>query len=226
MMKLAALCSGGKDGAYALWLAKKMNHEISDILVMVPENENSWMFHRPNPSILELFQEAYGIPVQKVKTTGEKKRELDDLKSALLDFDVEGIVAGAVASTYQRKRIEKICEDLDLSPVFPLWQRDPERMLENIIEEGFEVVITSVAAEGLNQEWIGRKIDRNCLKDLKELNEKFGIHTMGEGGEYETLVLDAPFFKKRIVLREYDVVWKGDRGRMEIEGSELMEKDI
>lgn len=223
-MKVAALCSGGKDGIYALWLSMKDGHEISEIVVMDPETPNSWMFHKPQPILIDLFQEAYGIPVKRVRTAGRKGEELEDLKQGLATLAIEGIVSGAVASNYQRDRIGKICEDLALSSILPLWKREQEEMLRDMIENNFKIIITSVAAEGFKKEWIGKKIDQNSLQDLMKLRSKKDIHIMGEGGEYESLVLDAPFFKKEIKIEDSKSHWEKDRGWLEIKKAYLTKK--
>ncbi|KXB06354.1 hypothetical protein AKJ53_00610 [candidate division MSBL1 archaeon SCGC-AAA382F02] len=220
-MELAALCSGGKDSSYALWLASKEGHEITKIVSMIPQRADSWMFHQPHSEVMELFAEASNIPLLKGETLGIKEKELEDLKNLLEGLSVDGVVSGALASNYQKTRIDKICEELDLISINPIWQKNPSKLLADMIKEEFEIIITSVSAEGFEKEWLGRKIDRECLEDLKSLKEKFGIHITGEGGEYETLVLDAPYFEKRIVPVETDRVWKGDRGYLKIKEFEL-----
>lgn len=223
-MHLATLCSGGKDSSYAHWRALKQGHEVAEIVAMFPEKEDSWMFHKPNKEILRLYAEASQLPLREGKTTGDKEKELEDLKSLLESLEIEGIVNGAIASTYQKERIEKICKELDLSSINPLWGKDPFSLLREMLKENFEIIITSVAAKGFEKKWLGRKINEECLDDLKKLNEKYGVHPAGEGGEYETLVLDAPFFKKRITLVETNPIWRKTRGHLEISETKLAEK--
>lgn len=223
-MKLGALCSGGKDSSYALWLASKKNHEIENIISMYPEKENSWMFHKPEPETLHLFAEASNLPLIEGKTSGGKVEELEDLKSLLENIPVEGIVNGAVASTYQKERIEKICEEIGLISITPLWNKNPFSLLRGMVDGNFETVITSVSAMGFSEEWLGRKIDGECIGDLRKLNEQYKVHPLGEGGEYETLTLDAPFFEKKICLKDTSKNWKGDRGVLEIKDVGLVEK--
>lgn len=223
-MRLAALCSGGKDSSYAHWLASKNGHSIEKLVSMIPKREDSWMFHRPNPKIIDLYSNASGIPVIKKHTVGNKEEELEDLEKILENLTIDGIVNGAVASNYQKKRIEKICKELEISSLTPLWEKEPYKLLESMMKENFEIIITSISAKGLEKEWLGRKIDKKCLEELKELNQKFGIHITGEGGEYETLVLDTPFFEKKINPIETETKWDGMRGKMKIKKAELVEK--
>lgn len=223
-MRLAALCSGGKDSSYALWLALMKGHEIARVVTMIPKQENSWMFHRPNTELIRLFAKASTLPLTERRIPDEREEELEILKRSLEKLSIDGVVSGAIASTYQRNRIEGICKELEFVSLMPLWNEDPSGLLKKMLEDGFEIIITSVSAGGLNEEWLGRKIDKNCLDDLKMLNEKFGIHITGEGGEYETLVLDAPFFGERIDPIETEIIWEGDRGRLEVKKAELTKK--
>jgi predicted ATP pyrophosphatase (TIGR00289 family) len=211
-MRIASLCSGGKDSAYALWLAMLQGHEVKHLIAMIPMRGDSWMFHRPNVHLIDLFAECVGIPAIKAETTGEKEHELEDLKKVLQTLDVQAVVSGTISSIYQKDRIDRICRELRLSHIAPIWSRDPMEVLGEMVNSCFEAIITSVSAEGLDESWLGRKIDRKCLEDLHKVSMKFGVNPAGEGGEYESLVLDAPFFRKRIEILKAEPVWKGDRG--------------
>jgi predicted ATP pyrophosphatase (TIGR00289 family) len=224
VMKVAVLCSGGKDSAFALWLAVDQGHKIDKLVAMIPKREDSWMFHRPNIHLIDLFAECAGLPLMKVETSGEREKELEDLERALRKLDVEGVLSGAIASNYQKSRIDRICDKLRLMHLAPLWGRDSTELLCEMVGAGFEAVITSVAAEGFNENWLGRKIDEKCVEDLVKLHEKFRINVCGEGGEYESLVLDAPFFKKRIEVIEAENIWRGTNGYLLIKQAELVEK--
>jgi len=223
-MRLAALCSGGKDSAYAMWLAMGDGHEISQMVAMIPERPDSWMFHRPNTHLVDLFAKCAELPLVKAKTSGVREAELGDLKKALSGIEVDGVVSGAIASTYQKSRIERICDELGLVSVTPLWGREPVELLEKMLEDGIRAIITSVSAEGLDEKWLGREIDRGCVRDLTELRDRFGVDPAGEGGEYETLVLDAPFFSKRIEILKAEKVWEVDSGYIIVERAEAKDK--
>ncbi len=224
VMRVAALCSGGKDSIFALWLAMKQGHEVKRLVAMIPKREDSWMFHFPNIRLVDLFAECVGLPLLKVETSGVKEEELDDLERALRELGIEGVVSGAIASEYQKSRIDRICEKLSLVSIAPLWGRDPTELLGGMLKTGFDVIITSVAAQGFDESWLGRKIDESTLRDLVELNQRYGINLSGEGGEYESLVLDASFFKKRIEVTEAERVWRGTNGYFLIKQAKLVEK--
>jgi uncharacterized protein (TIGR00290 family) len=82
--------------------------------------------------------------------------------------------------------------------------------------------MVKVAAGGMDESWLGRRFDKKMISDLKELNRKYRVHLAGEGGEYETLVLNAPFYSKKIKIIEARKIWKGDHGVLKVVGSELI----
>ncbi len=202
IMKIGALLSSGKDSLFAAYIMKKQNYDIACAITLQSENPNSYMFHTPNVNLVKLQAEAMGIPLILKATKGEKEKELDDLKEALIEakkqFGIEGIVSGALFSNYQRNRIERIGDELGLKLFSPLWHMDQEQELRQLLREGFEIIFVSVAAEGLDSSWLGRKITQKDVDELAKLNKKYGINIAGEGGEYESLVLDCPMFGERI----------------------------
>ena len=223
-MRVAALCSGGKDSSYALWLAVKRGHEVAHVVAKIPRREDSWMFHRPDIQLIDLFARCAGLPLIKAETSGEKEKELEDLKLVLQKLDIEGVVSGAIASKYQRSRIGRICDELGLASITPLWGLEPVELLREMIDSSFEIIITSASAQGFDESWLGRKLDEETLRDLIELNRMYKVSVSGEGGEYESLVLDAPFFHKRIEILEAERIWRGDSGYLLIRKTELKDK--
>jgi diphthine-ammonia ligase len=224
-MNVAALVSGGKDSALALYRVLESGHNVRYLVTMIPRREDSWMFHYPNIRLTGLFAEAAGIPLVKSETSGIKEEELEDLRELLATLDVEGIVSGAVFSKYQKSRIDRVCRELGFKSVAPLWHEDSVKLMEELIELGFRVIITGVYAYGFDEKWLGREIDRGVLKALIGLNEKYQVSVVGEGGEYETLVLDAPCFRKRIQLEKARPVWEDSSGYLLIEEASLEEKN-
>jgi len=223
-MRVAVLATGGKDSALALYKVLNEDHEVKYLVSMIPLREDSWMFHYPNIRLVDLFAEAAEIQLVKAETLAVKEREVEDLKRLIEGIDVDAIVSGAVASNYQKSRIEKICEQLRLKCIAPLWHENPLNILKEILDLKFEVIITGVYAYGFSEEWLGRKIDEASVKALIELNKHYGVSLVGEGGEYETLVLDAPFFKKRIKIVEAEKIWKNQSGYFLITKAKLENK--
>ncbi len=204
-MKLGVLFSGGKDSCYAMYLAMQRN-QIACLITIIPENKESYMFHTPNIELAESQAEAIGLPIIIVQSKGEKEKELEDLKKALIKakdkHEIEGVVTGALASVYQSSRIQKICDELKLECVNPIWGMDQLELLERLASNGFEIAITGIFGHPLKEELLGKKIDTKTIAYLREMHEKHEINPAGEGGEIETITLDGPFFKKKLVITE------------------------
>jgi len=220
-MKLAALISGGKDSTFAVYKALQEGHVVTDLVTIKPANEDSYMFHSANIHLTSLISDACGIPLTSQISSGEKEKELDDLKKALSHLKVEGVAVGAIESEYQASRVRRICDELGLVMYAPLWHKDPEILLFEMIG-CMDIIMVKVAAGGLDESWLGRHFDKKMIDDLKVLNRKYRVHLAGEGGEYETLVLNAPFFGKKIKLIETRKVWMGDHGVLKVIKADLV----
>jgi ABC transporter with metal-binding/Fe-S-binding domain ATP-binding protein len=221
-MKVAVLFSGGKDSVYAAYLAKKQGHKLVCLISVVSENKESYMFHTPN--ILETKKQAkvMCVPLVIQNTKGEKERELKDLEKILKKvkrrYKVKGIVTGAIQSAYQATRIQKICDNLELKCINPLWQKNEEEYLNDLIKNKFKIIVVGVFAYPLDQKWLGKMIDEKFISQVEELNRKYKIHVAGEGGEFETFVLDCPLFSKSLKVVNYKDFKEGENSwRREIE---------
>ena len=226
-MKVAALFSGGKDSTYAAYLVKGRD-SLECLVTLSPLREDSYMFHYPNVWATRLQAEAMGLPQVLMETEGVKESELQDLIKALSiakeRYHIEGLYTGALASVYQKSRIDKICDELTLESISPLWHIDPETHLRNLLKSGFRVIMTSVSALGFDEGWLGRLIDSKAVDELLDLHSKYGVHAGLEGGEGETLVLDCPMFAKRVEVQESRKHWRGDSGYLEITKARLVPK--
>ena len=226
-MKAAVLFSGGKDSTMAVYNALENGEDVSYLLSVKSANDESYMFHVPNIHLTDLLAEAMDIPIITVETDGIKEAELEDLKEGfqkLKTLGVEAIYTGALYSVYQKSRIEKLGEELGLEIVSPYWHVDELEYMRMIVSLGFEVIISAVAAYGLDEKWLGRRIDDKCIDDLVKLNDKVGLNIAFEGGEAETLVLDGPVFKKRVKILEDEKLWHVDSGIYIIKKAVLEEK--
>lgn len=221
------LFSGGKDSAYAAYLASQKD-TLTCLVTLRPRREDSYMFHFPNLRWTYLQAESMGLPQVVLDTEGEKETELEDLRSALKsakeDFFIEGVYTGALASVYQKSRVERICGELDLHCISPLWQTDPEVHLRNLIRDGFSVIVTGVAAMGLDETWLGRMLDEQMVVELVELQKRYGLHAGLEGGEGETFVLDCPLFEKKVEVISSEKHWNGVNGYLDFLDVRLVEK--
>jgi len=207
-MRIGVLFSGGKDSCYAAFLSQKQGHEIVCLISIISKNPHSYMFHTPNIKFVKKQAEAMKLPILIQRTAGIKEMELLDLekaiKRAMKKYKIEAIVTGAIASMYQTSRIKSICDKLKLKCLNPLWQKNQFEMLQDIIGEGFGVLITGTFALGL-EDFVGRKINQEFIRDIKKIHEKYKINVAGEGGEFESFVLDCPLFKRKIEIERSQI---------------------
>ncbi len=206
-MKVVVLFSGGKDSVFATFWA--MMHGFEPVLVTIRPPEYSMMFHHPNIEPTRKQAESLGLEQVFVETTEENWRGL--LIETFRSLGVGGIVTGAVASEYQRRRIDSIGEELGIPTYAPLWHKDRGSPVMEEMLAYFEIYVTAVSAEGLGPEFLGEP-----LKKLAEA-KKPNVHPFLEGGEGETYVADAPFFKEKVGIKGWKKSWDGVRGVAEIE---------
>lgn len=223
-MKLGVLFSGGKDSVYSAYLSKMAGHELSCLITIDSKNTESFMFHTPNIKKTEFQAKAMQIPLLSVKTKGEKEDELKDLEKAIIEakkkYGVQGIVTGAIKSVYQSSRIQDICNRLNLECFNPLWQKDEEEYLNELIKNKFKVVVVGVFAYPFDEKWVFREVDKKFIDEVMKLNKKYKIHPAGEGGEYETFVLNCPLFKSELKIIKKEIKKEGEnsfRGEIEVE---------
>jgi diphthine-ammonia ligase len=223
-LRLAALITGGKDSILALYRAQQMGHTIEVLATMLPKRSDSYMFHVPNIHLTDYIARTLEIPLVKAETSGIKEKELEDLKKLLASLDVDGVVTGAVQSVYQKERIDRLCNELGLKSVAPLWHQEPLEIMKELIRLKFRVILVGVYAYGLDQTWLGREINTETLEKLVELHEKYQISLVGEGGEYESLVLDAPIYKKRLQIVDSETSYENNSGVLTIKEVKLVDK--
>ena len=236
MRDWVSLFSGGKDSAWALHRAQQEGLRVARLLTVRPEGD-SYMYHTPATHLASLAAESIGVPLVEVTpgdlgaeaatdSGAQGDAEVEPLETALRELradpelDLAGLTAGAVESEYQTARIEALCERLGVDLFAPLWRRDPEALATEMLDAGFEIRIVQVAAAGLDESWLGRTLDGAALAELRELNDRYGVHLLGEGGEFETFVVDGPHMARRVAL-EYSTEWEGTRGRIVVEDAWL-----
>ncbi|TKY62865.1 Diphthine--ammonia ligase [Spatholobus suberectus] len=227
-MKVVALVSGGKDSCYAMMKSIQYGHEIVALANLMPLDDSvdeldSYMYQTVGHQIIIGYAECMGLPLFRRRIQGSSRHqelgykatqgdEVEDLFILLHEVkrqipSVTAVSSGAIASDYQRLRVESVCSRLGLVSLAYLWKQDQSLLLQEMIANGIVAITVKVAAMGLDPaKHLGKEIAflNAYLHKLKEL---YGINVCGEGGEYETLTLDCPLFSNaRIVLDEYQVV--------------------
>jgi len=224
-LRVAVLFSGGKDSFYAAWVVLHQGWDVT-LVTVKPSAADSRMFHHPNVKWTHLQAQAMGLSHDIVDVTGED--EMVDLQRGLATMKskqgISGLVSGAVASEFQKSRVDRMCDAIGLKTYAPLWHKNPRLLVDDLKKLGFRIILTAVAAKGLDESWLGRELTEREWSRLEGLSRVHGIHLTGEGGEYESFVLDAPQFSKTIEIEKSRNEWHGDRGRMVIEEASLRDK--
>jgi diphthine-ammonia ligase len=222
-MKIGASWSGGKDSCFACYKAIQEGHDVSQLLIMMLDPSKS-NFHMIRSDMLDAQSQAIGIPIVKWMTTPDTYEQ--DFKKALLQMKadgVEGIVTGDVydVALHEAGWLDRVCKEVELTPVKPLWHRDTKQILSEFINDGFKATVVRVKTDVLGMEWLGREINKKFFDDLLKLGT---VDPCGENGEFHTFVTDGPLFKKRIEILESENVKLNGNGRLVIKRFEVKPK--
>lgn len=227
-MKVGSLFSGGKDSTFAIYRAISQGYEVSCLVTVSPRSEESHLLHHPNIGMTGLQARLMKIPQVSISVDSDSVDiEVNQLRKALEaakgQFGIQGIVHGGIRSVFQKSHFEKVCRSLDLAVLSPLWNVDEKSYLRELVQSGFEFVITSVGAQGLDEQWLGKEITVQDVEKLIAASTKFGFNLSFEGGEAETFVIACPLFSGRIKITRSSKTWDGYRGRFEITEAVLEE---
>ncbi|GIX60811.1 diphthine--ammonia ligase, putative [Babesia caballi] len=227
-MKLLALISGGKDGIFSVLTAQRQGHEVVMLGHLSPKNGDdvheldSFMYQTIGHNIVPAIAECMEIPLIERTIAGSPvvtealeyvprdEDEVEDLYRLVVEAmamrnDIEAICTGAIASQYQLRRVLNVATRLGLKTVQPLWEREQSELLAEMIENGMEAIIIKTCSMGLDDRHLGRSI-QELYPEFIKIRDKYGFNVCGEGGEYESLVLDCPLYKKKIVITEHKQV--------------------
>lgn len=228
-MRFAGLYSGGKDSTFAIAELIQGGHTLCCLIVVHPQNDESMLFHYPSNKLLGKIAQVMSVPVIEVycestDTISETLQLENGVKKAVTSFPIQAISHGCISSNFQFNILRNICNKYRLNLLSPIWHIESEFYYNKLLNQGYNVLITRVAALGLDSRWIGKTITFSNYLELKRLSERFGFNITFEGGEAETLVLDCPLYQKRVVVKEGTVIWDGVRGIFEISEVDLIQK--
>lgn len=223
-MKLAALISGGKDGLYAAYLARRAGHQIACTVTVAPHSDQSHMLHEPGTHVAALQSDSMDVAHLRAGagrgTEAESSKIAQLLREAASGHGAQAAVHGGIVSRFQRDAFARAAHEAGMGALSPLQDADQKEHMQNLLRDGFRFAIVSVGADGLGPEWLGRTVTAADVAALAGLAEKHSFNPAFEGGEAETVVLDCPMFSRAVEL-EGSAVWDGCRGRFEISGARL-----
>lgn len=214
-MKFIALISGGKDSIYSVCRLLDDGHTLVGLVYMAcaAEYTDSYMFQTVGSEAVALIAECLGCPLfirctdcrpvnqemDYVSTAGDEVEDLyDAVRSVSERVEFEAVCSGAILSSYQKKRVESVCERLGYASIAPLWGRDQKELLGEMIEYNLQAMIVKIASPLLAKSCLGMSLPE-IGRYLETVSSKYELNHCGEGGEYETVVLDCKYFTKRIV---------------------------
>jgi uncharacterized protein (TIGR00290 family) len=204
-MKVIASWSGGKDSCLASYLAMNQGHQVEYLLNFLSKEYKRCCFHGLEPHLINLQASLIGIPLIQKEVSpdmGEYEREFKQAVADIKTSEIEGMVFGDVYLEEHKTWVDRVCRDLEIQPIEPLWGMAPNQVVRKFIDLGFKAIVVSCKADLFDKEFIGRVMDKNVLEELTRKN----ICSCGENGEFHTFVIDGPIFKKRIEITKSQTI--------------------
>ncbi|MFX1516155.1 MAG: diphthine--ammonia ligase [Promethearchaeota archaeon] len=223
---MTVLVSGGKDSVLALWIALHQ-FQVTSILTVRSSCPESLLFHIPNSRYVDLMAEMLNIQHIIVQIDScNIEDEINSLKEALINSNTKAMITGGILSEFQRYKFNRAAKFANMRCFNPLWRISPNFLISEFLMREFSIIITSVSSMGLNKELLGKEISREIIEILSQRGSELSL--VGEGGEFETFVLDAPFFPSRIRILDSKVHWNEFRqdGYYEIIKAEIEPKHL
>lgn len=206
-VKTIASWSGGKDSCLACYKVIKEGYDIRYLLNFVSSESRRGSFHGLDKEIISLQAERINLSVIIKEVSPDTKKYESEFKSAvseLINTGIEAMVFGDIYLEEHKVWVDRVCQELNIKPLEPLWKQAPMKLLQDFLDAGFKTIIVSCRTELMGKEYLGRYLDMELAEELQEK----GICPCGEKGEFHTLVLDGPIFKKPIEILEAQPILK------------------
>ena len=224
-MTVTALVSGGKDSIYAGHLADTQGWPVDELVTISPEDPDARLYHTPNLDLVALQAAAWKKGHRRVPVRGVgEDAELAALREAI-EGDRGPVVAGAIQSSYQWSRLLRVAGEVGRRVYVPLWRKDPGRVVREEIAAGLDIRLVHLAAEPLTEELLGRRLDVELVNEIERRGREVrAVNVAGEGGEFETLVVDAPFFEERLEPEIVERIVTRSTAQLQIKKARLVPK--
>jgi len=222
MSRVVASWSGGKESCFACYKAILEGFAVSHLLNFISK-DGRCMSHGIDSKLIVAQSQAIEIPIVQRKVTWDTyEQEFKTVVRELKQMGVDEAVFGDIEIQEHKDWVDRVCNEVGIKPVMPLWGHEPEQILTDFIDEGFEAIVVMVKADLLGEEWLGRRVDDSFASDLLKLKNK--VHLCGELGEYHTYVTDGPFFKRCIKILDSSRILKNGYRFLDILKHEVSEK--
>lgn len=193
-MKTVCLWSGGKDSCFAFYKAKLEGYKIISLFNFTDFQGIGSLSHGLSSQIIRRQVSLLDIPL--FQKAMPKETYSKNFKALISEWKeekgIEGIIFGDIYLQEHKDWIDKVCQELEVKAVMPLWGRETKDLINEFIKTGFKAIVVSTRAEILDKKWLGREIDNQFIEDLKVLGN---IDLCGERGEFHTFVFNGPIFK-------------------------------
>lgn len=214
-MKVISLWSGGKDSCFACYKAKLQGYQVISIVNFTDSDGVNSVSHGLSADIIQRQAGLIDIPL--LQKTMPRKGYTDAFKVLVEELKaregIEGIVFGDIYLQEHRDWIDRVCNELKVEAILPIWTNDTEKLVKEIIDSGFKSIVVSAKKDILGEQWLGREINDGFVKDLKALGD---FDLCGEKGEFHTFVYDGPLFKEKVKFKKGDKKLRDDRWFLEI----------
>lgn len=207
-MKVVSLWSGGKDSCFACYKARLEGYEVLALFNFIKANGKDSLSHGLSSEIIRRQTGHIGTPIAQ-KAMPEKEADYRrEFKNIITEWKAQkgiaGIVFGDIYLQEHKDWIDKVCQELEVKAILPLWNRDTKELILEIVNSGFEAIVVSTRDDILGKEWLGRRINKEFIN---ELNPE--IDPCGEKGEFHTFVYNGPMFKKPVDFLVGEKIHKG-----------------
>ena len=202
-MNISCSWSGGKDSCYALMLALRQQHQLKAVVNMMNENGVISRSHGLPKKVLQQQADALQVPLiaQPTSWNDYQMHFIDTLQKLKNEFSVDAMVFGDIDLQEHRDWEEMVCAKAQLQAMLPIWKRDRAELVQQMLDEEIEAMIVSCNTQ-MGERFLGKTISATLVVELENL----GVDVCGENGEYHTVVINCPLFKKRIELPGYTTV--------------------
>ncbi len=210
--------SGGKDSCMALYEALRLGYKVTHLVNFISNDEKRVRFHGTNADLIRQQGAAMGIKVAQYETDWDGYEH--DFKAGvggLLPTGVKGMIFGDIYLDVHKEWVERVCGEIGIEAVEPLWGRPTGELLDQFINLGFEAVIVGVNSRHMDEKWVGRPLD-SAFRDYLKAND---IDPCGENGEYHTVVINGPLFSRRLSLVTGNVISKNEYRLLDIKDVRL-----
>jgi uncharacterized protein (TIGR00290 family) len=225
MMKKAFVSwSGGKDCCLACFKAMNDGLDVRFLLNMATEDGMRSRSHGLSKEVLEMQAQAIDLPlIQRMTSWNNYEQEFSKVLLELKEQGVTDGIFGDIDLDEHRLWVERVCQEYGITPHLPLWAQDQSALLREFIDSGFKALIVAVDASVMGEEWLGRVVDANLVVDLEKAGN---ITPCGEAGEYHTLVIGGPIFKKDLEVSTAERIMRDNHWYLDIKSVVYMEKGV